>query len=57
LWQEEGPLVALERLGLELAHSRGRWKRVPFQPLWRPGRLARSFPRSKRARIERSQGD
>lgn len=55
VWRQPGLLDALPRNGFEVVWTRGRWRPVPYQNLWRAGQLARSYPRNPLAKVEHEQ--
>lgn len=55
LFPQRGLFDGLRRLGFEVAQTDGRWRRPPYQSLWRAGKLLGVFPRSPLARVEREQ--
>lgn len=55
VWPDRSLFDALRRLGFEVARTDGRWRRPPYQSLWRAGKLLGVFPRSPLARVEREQ--
>lgn len=55
IWPHRTLFDVLRRLGFEVRKTNGRWRRVPYQNLWRTGRLLGTFPRNPMAFVEREQ--